>query len=327
MLGKRLPSHLGNATNQSKNQYKTLSQKLLSLLRTCVSQNQVEQIHAQMLTNAVHKPNFLLSKATIDLKDLTYASLIFDHIAEPNAYAFNIMIRGLTTTWKKYNLTLQLYYHMKAFGLKPDNFTYPFLFVACSILSELSHGRGAHSSVFKVGLDRDGYVSHSLITMYGKCGELGCARKVFDEITERDLVSWNSMISGYSKMGHAKDAMVLFREMLDAGFEPNDVTLIGVLGACGDLGDLSLGRWVEEFIVGKKLEMNSYLASSLIGMYGKCGDLSSARRIFDGMGKTDRVTWNAMISGQVLVPLSLMTKYSIQRSAKKSLLRLDILYD
>lgn len=169
----------------------------------------------------------------------------------------------------------------------PDNFTDPFLFIACWNLSELNHGRAAHSSVFKTGL----------ITMYAMCGELGFARKVFDEISQRDLVSWNSMISGYSKMGRAGDAVGLFSKMRDAGFEPNEMTLVSVLGACGDLGDLSLGRWVEDFAVEKKLQLNSYLGSALIGMYGKCGDLCSARRVFDSMTKKDRVTWNAMITG------------------------------
>ena len=105
--------------------------------------------------------------------------------------------------------------------------------------------------------------------MYARCGELSCARKVFDEITERDLVSWNSMISGYSKMGYAGDAVGLFQEMRGLGFEPDEMTLVSVLGACGDLGDLSLGRWVEGFVVENKMELNSYVGSALIDMYGK----------------------------------------------------------
>ena len=314
MLRRNLPSELisrhlslqNTPINPTKNPDKPLSEKLLSLLKKCFFIKKLREIHTQMLINCIQKPNFLLSKA-IDLQDFAYASLLFHHIPEPNDYAFNVMIRGLTTTWQKYDITLQFYYQMKALGLKPNNFTYPFLFMACSNLLALNHGRAAHSSVFKFGLDRDGHVSHSLISMYAKCDDLGCAREVFDEITQRDLVSWNSMISGYSQMGCARDAVGLFREMKDAGFEPNEMTLVSVLGACGALGDLSLGRWVEEFVVENKLELNSYLGSALIGIYGKCGDLYSARRIFDSMTKKDRVTWNAMISGQVIRLLSLIS--------------------
>ncbi|KAM1302096.1 hypothetical protein ACFX2H_013052 [Malus domestica] len=278
------------------NQSPPLFENILHLLKQCASTKQLKQIHTQMLINSVDKPNFLLPRI-IDLKDFTYASLLFSHIPEPNNYAFNVMIRGLTTTWQKYQLTIEFYYQMKSLYLMPNNFTYPFVFIACANLLELNHGRAAHSSVFKSGLDKDGHVSHSLITMYARCGELGFARKVFDEISERDLVSWNSMISGYCKMGCAGDAVQFFCEMRTDGFEPDERTLVTVLGACGDLGDLSLGKWVEGFVVENKLEMNTYVGSALIGMYGKCGDLSSARRVFDSMKKKDLITWNAMISG------------------------------
>ncbi|KAM1087577.1 hypothetical protein ACFX2B_012936 [Malus domestica] len=289
----KTPTHL-NPPNP--NQSPPLFENILHLLKQCASTKQLKQIHTQMLINSVDKPNFLLPRI-IDLKDFTYASLLFSHIPEPNDYAFNVMIRGLTTTWQKYQLTIEFYYQMKSLYLMPNNFTYPFVFIACANLLELNHGRAAHSSVFKSGLDKDGHVSHSLITMYARCGELGFARKVFDEISERDLVSWNSMISGYCKMGCAGDAVQFFCEMRTDGFEPDERTLVTVLGACGDLGDLSLGKWVEGFVVENKLEMNTYVGSALIGMYGKCGDLSSARRVFDSMKKKDRITWNAMISG------------------------------
>ncbi|KAB5514754.1 hypothetical protein DKX38_028660 [Salix brachista] len=133
--------------------------------------------------------------------------------------------------------------------------------------------------------------------MYARCGEMGFARKVFDEMGDRGLVSWNSMISGYSKMGFAKEAIGLFVEMREEGFEPDEMTLVSVLGACGDLGDLGLGRWVDWFVLDKKMEVNSYVGSALIDMYGKCGDLISARRVFDSMPNKDVVTWNAFITG------------------------------
>ncbi|XWS52255.1 hypothetical protein CRYUN_Cryun11dG0052300 [Craigia yunnanensis] len=133
--------------------------------------------------------------------------------------------------------------------------------------------------------------------MYARCGELARARKVFDEISDRDLVSWNSMISGYSKMGYASEAVGLFWKMREEGFVPDEMTLVSLLGACGDLGYLSLGMWMEGFVMKHKMELNSFIGSALIGMYGKCGDLVSARRVFDGMHGKDVVTWNAMVTG------------------------------
>ncbi|KAF8400194.1 hypothetical protein HHK36_013490 [Tetracentron sinense] len=278
-----------------------LREKLLSLLKYCSSVKSLKQIHSQMLINSIQKPNFLLSKL-VDLKDFPYSFLLFSQIPEPNDFAYNVMIRGLTNTWHKFALTLEFYHQMKLSGRKPNNFTYPFLLISCAKLLSLDQGRKAHSSIFKTGLNSDCHVSHSLITMYSRCSELDYARRVFDEIIERDLVSWNSMISGYSKMGFAGEAVGLFRMMAVAGFEPDEVTVVSVLGACGDLGDLSLGRWFEGLVEENNFELNSFVGSSLIDMYGKCGDLLSARRVFDRMPKKDVVAWNAMITGQVIYP-------------------------
>ncbi|WOG83997.1 hypothetical protein DCAR_0103176 [Daucus carota subsp. sativus] len=272
--------------------------KLLTLITHCVSVTTLQQLHTQLLVSSIYKPNHLLSKI-IDLKDFNYSSKLFSQIPHPNDYSFNVIIRGFTTTWKKYDLCLSFYYKMKSLGLLPNNFTYPFLFIACGNLLVVDHGRLGHSMVWKLGLVVDGHVRHSLITMYSKCGQVGCAREVFEEITDRDLVSWNSMISGYSKMGFARDAVSLFGRMRDEGFQPDEMSVVSVLVACGDLGDLSCGKLIEGFVTESEINLNSYVGSALINMYGKCGDLVSARSIFDRMKQKDVVIWNAMITGQV----------------------------
>lgn len=249
-----------------------------------------------MLVHSVEKPNFLIPKL-VELRDMPYAYLIFSRIPQPNDFAFNVMIRGIATAWNKYGLALEFYYKMKSSGLRPNKFTYPFVFIACANLVELAQGRAAHGSVFRLGLNTDDHVTHSLITMYARCGELGHARRVFDEIDERDVVSWSSMISGYAKMGWARDAVQLFREMRDGGVVPNEMTVVSTLSACGDLGDLSMGRSIEDFVVDNEMEFNSFVGSALIDMYGKCGDLASARRIFNGMVRKDTTIWNALITG------------------------------
>ncbi|CAK8531849.1 unnamed protein product [Lathyrus sativus] len=271
---------------------------LLSLLKQCPSTKTLQQIHTQMIIHSIHKPNHLLSQS-INLKDFNYSSLIFSHITpHPNDYAFNIMLRATTTTWNNYPLTLNLYHQMKNLNLTPNNFTFPFVFLACANLGAIREARSAHSLVIKLGLDTDLHTAHSLITVYFRCGEFGFARQVFDEISHKDLVSWNSLISGYSKMGRAREAVEVFGRLREeSGFEPDEMSLVSVLGACGELGDLELGRWVEGFVVECGMKVNSYIGSALISMYAKCGDLVSARRIFDGMPIRDVITWNAVISG------------------------------
>ncbi|KZV42015.1 pentatricopeptide repeat-containing protein-like [Dorcoceras hygrometricum] len=241
-------------------------------------------------------PNFLLSKI-IDLKDFNYSTLFFPQIPVPNSYAFNIMIRGLATTWQKFDLALEFFDRMRFSGIKPDNFTYPFVFMSCGNIFALKMGGATHSEVVKSGLISDFHVAHSLITMYLRCSELSYARTVFDKMEERDLVSWNSIISGYSRLGLAEEAIEMFEEMRKGGFKPDERTLVSVLGACGDLGNVNLGRLIEEYVRERRMELNSFIGSALVNLYGKCGDLGSARRIFDSMKKKEVVIWNAMLTG------------------------------
>ncbi|KAJ4891624.1 Pentatricopeptide repeat-containing protein [Raphanus sativus] len=275
---------------------RNLVSDFLLRLKRCVSVNQLREIQAQMLLNSVDKPNFLIPKA-VELGDFTHASLLFSATERPNHYSFNFMIRGLTNTWRDHGGALSLYRRMKFSGLRPDNFTYNFVFVACGNIHEIRVGRSVHSSLFKVGLERDEHVNHSLIIMYAKCGYVEYARKVFDEITDKDTVSWNSMIVGYSLAGEMEEVVGLFRRMEEEeGVEPDERTLVSVLGACAHLGDLKTGRFLEGVAIRKKIGLSSFLGPKLISMYGKCGELDSASRVFNQMVNKDRVAWNAMIT-------------------------------
>lgn len=290
---------LAPTTRSSQRPEKAFIDHLLQLLKKCKSTRLVQQIHAQVLIRAIPMPmpNYLLSKV-IELKELGYSTLLFPRVPI-NSYAFNVMIRGLATTWEKFDSALELFVEMKSLGVRPDNFTYPFVSISCGSLEALRVGESVHCEVSKTGLLVDFHVAHSLITMYSRCREMGFARKVFDEMTERDLVSWNSVISGYSRIGLAREAVGMFGEMREGGMEPDEMTLVTVLAACGDLGDSKLGRLIEEEVVEKGMELNSYIGSALVNMYGKCGELDSARRVFDGIKRKEVVIWNAMITGLV----------------------------
>ncbi|KAL3818997.1 hypothetical protein ACJIZ3_004902 [Penstemon smallii] len=289
--------HFFTQTKNNHQHEKNLITRLLFLLKQCKSTKLVQQIHSQMLIHSIEMPmpNYILSRL-VDLKDFNYSTRFFPQIPI-NSYAFNIMIRGFATSWQKHNLALEFFAKMKSLGVKPDNFTYPFVFISCGHVSALKIGKLAHCEVSKSGLLLDFHVVHSLITMYSRCSEMGFAQKVFDEMYDRDMVSWNSIISGYSRLGLAAKAVEMFVELRKGGLEPDEMTLVTVLVACGDLGDLNLGNWIEEYVKEKGLELNSYIGSALINMYGKCGDLALARKVFDSVERKEVVTWNAMISG------------------------------
>ncbi|OAY79006.1 Pentatricopeptide repeat-containing protein [Ananas comosus] len=182
-------------------------------------------------------------------------------------------------------------------GHRPDRYTFPFALLAAAHAHRPRCGRAAHVAAVKAA-------PRAAANDHARCGRPGDACRVFDEIPRRDLVSWNAMISGYAKASCAAEAVALFAAMAGEGWEPNGVTLVGVLAACGDLGASSLGRRLEEEYAGRGARgSDPFVGSALIDMYGKCGDLAAARRVFDEIPAKDTAAWNAMITGQASYPI------------------------
>lgn len=198
---------------------------------------------------------------------------------------------------------------MKAFSLfeemvrlesvVPDNHTFPFVLKTCAYLFSLSEGKQAHAHLLKYGFASDVYINNSLIHFYASCGCSESARKVFDKMQERSLVSWNVIIDGLVQMGDFDEALKFFVEM-NKTFEPDGYTLQSVIDACAGLGALSMGLWAHAYIL-RKYEMDSdfdvLVRNSLVEMYCKCGSLRIAEQVFQGMMRRDVSSWNVMILG------------------------------
>lgn len=168
---------------------------------------------------------------------------------------------------------------------------------ACADLSTLKLGRCVHSHVLVCGYGSDSFVQSALVTLYSKSGDLGVARKVFDNMLERTVVAWNSMISGYEQNGCLREAIGMFYGMREHGVEPDSTTFVSVLSACSQLGALGLGCWVHDYVVYNGFNVNVVLGTSLINMYSRCGNVSKARKVFDSMNERNVIAWTAMISG------------------------------
>ncbi|KAJ3683516.1 hypothetical protein LUZ60_013743 [Juncus effusus] len=278
---------------------------ILTLLSQCNSLSSLKQIHAKMIILSISHPYQLLSKL-ISLPTssksttnqlFTHSSLIFSQISDPSTFPYNLLIRALATSWQNYQLALDYFTNLLRTGLFPDHYTFPFVFLACANLPALKFGQNSHSLITKLGFCKHDHTIHSLITMYSKCKKQSHAQKLFDEIPNKDLVSWNSIISGYVKMGLAREALKLFKKMRAEKWGPNEVTIISVLAACGEIQDLEMGKWIEGFVARAKWEIGSKIGSALIDMYAECGVLNESRRVFDSIKKKDLVLWNAMITG------------------------------
>ncbi|XP_062098362.1 pentatricopeptide repeat-containing protein At1g08070, chloroplastic-like [Humulus lupulus] len=181
--------------------------------------------------------------------------------------------------------------------LKADEKTVVIILSACSKLGDLKLGRKIHDYILDNGVPSDVYVGNALVDMYLKCGDADSAHKIFDEMPVKNVVSWNSLISGLAHQGEFKDAMDMFRKMQSIGVEPDDFTLVGVLNSCANLGLLELGKWVHEYIDKKQIEADGFIGNALVDMYAKCGSIDQAFKVFQGMKRRDVYSYTAIIVG------------------------------
>ncbi|KAJ9164104.1 hypothetical protein P3X46_023718 [Hevea brasiliensis] len=315
------------------------------LIEECKNTRQLKQIHAQILTssNLPQKDHhFLISRllffcALSESGSLSYATHIFQRIKNPNLPSYNIMIRAYASkNSQDYDThlcqALILYKQMLCNGISPDTLTLPFLVKECTRRRAIGTGRGIHGQSIKQGFYIDLFVQNSMISFYFACGFVDNARKLFDEMLNRDVVSWNSMIVGYLRSGNLDEALDFFRKMkrgnvitwnsIITGFvqggrpkealeffhemqclsddiniaRPDKITIAGVLSACAYLGAIDHGKWVHGYLRRSGLECDMVIGTALVDMYGKCGCLERAYEVFKEMPEKDTLAWTAIIS-------------------------------
>ncbi|THU72105.1 hypothetical protein C4D60_Mb04t08600 [Musa balbisiana] len=154
-----------------------------------------------------------------------------------------------------------------------------------------------HARLITRGFDSDLLLCNVLMDMYAKVGLMGCSAKLFDGMTERDLISWCTLISGFVRCGCILEAYGAFRLMQRAGWCPNHFVISSVLNACSASGILEMGVLVHGLVIKRGLGFDRFVEVGLVGMYAKCGDLDDALKVFYEIPVKTPVAWNAMISG------------------------------
>jgi len=171
---------------------------------------------------------------------------------------------------------------------------------ACTNNKHLLEGKLVHADIIHGGLEcQDIFLANTLMNMYVKCEQMEYGRKVFDEMPERNVVSWTAMITAYARHVRAEEALEMFRRMQLAGVHVNQFTLSSILPACGHLGAQEYGKEIHGEIIRGGFQSNDFVGTALADMYGKCGFMEDARKVFDEMPERRLVLWNAMIAGYV----------------------------
>ncbi|CAA7061237.1 unnamed protein product [Microthlaspi erraticum] len=219
-------------------------------------------------------------------------------VQTPSLLMYNKMLKSFAET-KSFTKVLALFAELRGKGLYPDNFTLPVVLKSIGRLRKVLEGEKVHGYAVKAGLEFDAYVCNSLMGMYASLGKMEITHKVFDEMPQRDVVSWNGLISSYVGHGRFEDAIAVFKRMsLESNLKPEEGTIVSTLSACSALKSLEIGESIHRYVVAE-FEMSVKIGNALVDMFCKCGCLDKARAVFDSLRSKNVKCWTSMVSGYV----------------------------
>ncbi|KAF6164358.1 hypothetical protein GIB67_037515 [Kingdonia uniflora] len=272
------------------------------LLKMCGDKSDLrrgKELHGDLICNGFGENLFAMT-AVLNMYSkcsrVYEAYKMFERLPQRDLIAWNAIIAGYAQNGygKK---ALELVLGMQEDGIRPDSITVITVLPACSETRYLRIGKSLHGYVIRNGFESLVNISTALINLYSKCGVLKIARLVFDRMHGRNVVSWNSMIDGYAESKNPEEAIVIFEKMMREGLDPTDVTIMGGLQACAELGDFERGKYIHE--LANRVGLGTYVSvtNSLIAMYSKCKRVDIAAELFKNLNGKTLVSWNAMILG------------------------------
>ncbi|CAI8585321.1 unnamed protein product [Vicia faba] len=280
------------------------------LLQGCVYARALSlglQIHAHIIkkgpsfsTNEFIESKLVILYAKCGLSDIA-VHLFRNVVRNQNLFSWAAII-GLQARIGLSREALLSYVEMMEKGFLPDNFVVPNGLKACGALRWGGFGKGIHGYVVKMNKDFDGcvYVATSLVDMYGKCGFLEDAEKVFDDMPQKNVIAWNSMIGVFAQNGMNMEAVRLFKKMRFQGDELTEVTLSGFFSACANLEAVEEGKQGHAIAVIMGFELGNILGSSIMNFYSKFGMFEKALEMCGWMTEEENLRFDCVTLSSLL---------------------------
>ncbi|KAL3643974.1 hypothetical protein CASFOL_011906 [Castilleja foliolosa] len=355
--GKTLHCHLIK-TGLSSQKY--ISVKLLIMYLDSRKSSEIDQMLKEFNGFDLVVHNCLI-KANLQWGNVTEARRLFDEMPERNEVSWTSLISGLLkhgnvdeamfyfeknpfsdvfTCTATINGLVQNNLSYKAMGIfkkmlqsevLPNDITLTTIIRACVELGVFGLGKSVFCLIIKLGFEDNVYVLNSLVKLFLELGEIDSARKAFDSMKEKDVVSWTTIIGMYFEMGdliearrvfdempernevtwstiiarfsqsgNPEEAVRLFQQMVRSSFKPNVSCYATVIGALSSLEALQAGKNIHAHVLKLNMEKNVFVASSLVDLYCKCGNTKDGRLVFGEIPEKNVVCWNSMVSGYSL---------------------------
>ncbi|KAK4373745.1 hypothetical protein RND71_009129 [Anisodus tanguticus] len=233
--------------------------------------------------------------------ELSRGRILFDKMRQRDVVSWTTMINGYVLEGKGEE-ALRTFCDMQMDDwVKPNEGTFVSVLGACSDLAGLSEGMQIHQVISKMIYQENEVVISALVNMYSKCGDVATARKIFDDGLrgQRDLISWNVMIAAYAHHGCGREAINLYKQMLQLGFKPNDVTYVGLLAACSHSGLVEDGlKYFDELSRDDSIKLREEHYTCLVDLCGRGGRLKEALEVIERLPRTESAfIWGALLSG------------------------------
>lgn len=211
--------------------------------------------------------------------------------------ALNIKIKDLVSKGL-HDQTFHLFKdELHSYGLHANTSILPSIIKACSY-AKSHHGLQLHCIALKSGSNSDQVVSNSLISLYAKLALVEAAGQVFDEMPERDTITWNSMINCYIQNGHLAKGLKVLKEMYFNGFILKAELIASIISVCARTRKFRLGREIHGLVVvDDRIEESVFMSTALVDLYMRCHESLMALHVFYHMEVKNEVSWTAMISG------------------------------
>ncbi|KAK3119655.1 hypothetical protein QOZ80_9AG0673390 [Eleusine coracana subsp. coracana] len=289
--------------------------RLLQTRRRHLPPRAFAQAHALLLTSghARHSPHLaLLLRLCPHLSPLSHRlHLLLSSPLPPTTFLANSLLLASSSTHLAsalalYSLLFLLPPPSSSSPLRPNAFTYPPLLRAAPPPAALALATHSIKFLGARTAAHDRVLGAALLDALARCGRIASCRRVFDRISRPDLPAWNALLSAYARRARdlacadsAAEVLHLFVTLASSSssLAPNEITLVPVVGACGELGALGHGVWAHAYVLRRGLAVNCFVATALVEMYARCGRLDLADQVFVSVADRDTRCYNALLHG------------------------------
>ncbi|XP_057966304.1 pentatricopeptide repeat-containing protein At2g17210 [Malania oleifera] len=219
---------------------------------------------------------------------------VFKEMPHKNNVSWNSILSGFVQN-ENHSASLGLFDSMRDARIEVDGVTLVNLLQTCKHFVDASQCKLLHSMIIRRGFESNELVINSLLDAYAKSNLVELAWKLFHGMKRRDMVSWSTMIAGFTYCGKPDEAIAVFQSMNEAQENPSKVTILNLLEACSASAELRRSKWAHGIALRRGLAADVAVGTAIIDMYSKCGAIEASRKAFHQIPQKNIVSWGSMI--------------------------------